>query len=560
MTSSGEVGVGPPGVGDGPDFASAPDRGPRSRPGRRRPRAGARSYDPADPRPTSRPSSAHTRGRPRHCNLTADPRGPADLLRVHALLDKTPPQIRLFSAPASGYWPPRSPRRHGSPARTTRPDSPEVPPRLPLPNISETPRAKDGPSDRRRCAPLLVWIACYPAKAARGEARLGFLRTRRRRSAGLQPPVPGRAGLRAAQARGLAEAAARPRPGRRQPGCRPADAGAHPAAGGTRRPHPRPGGTRRRPRQAGRDEAAGRRHAGLERTPPHPRQARGDGVPPGEAAGRRIPVHHRVRRRRRDRHRGAEIDAVRTALARVRRAADQEDTRHERRDARKTACRDAERLPISCLVSRVSCLWISPCSSSTPTSTSPGTPSTGTATCSCPSPRSARPSRAGHDRTKGRGRGTVSFPELRRGGVGVFIATLLARLHPAQRPCRPFQRYESHGRPPTPRPRPARLLPRPRTSRPPALDQRSADAGRAHVAALASAARAATPAARLHPEHGRGRPGAVARSRSRNGGTPACASSARPTTASAPTPTAPAPTAACSSRPGPAPQRWSASA
>ncbi|HEY7156369.1 MAG TPA: hypothetical protein VH575_20550, partial [Gemmataceae bacterium] len=29
---------------------------------------------------------------------------------------------------------------------------------------------------------------------------------------------------------------------------------------------------------------------------------------------------------------------------------------------------------------------------------------------------------------KGRGVGTVSFPELRRGGVGLFIATLLPRL------------------------------------------------------------------------------------------------------------------------------------
>ncbi|MEI6684553.1 MAG: peptidase M19, partial [Planctomycetota bacterium] len=29
---------------------------------------------------------------------------------------------------------------------------------------------------------------------------------------------------------------------------------------------------------------------------------------------------------------------------------------------------------------------------------------------------------------KGRGVGTVSFPELRKGKVGIFIATLLARL------------------------------------------------------------------------------------------------------------------------------------
>ncbi len=43
---------------------------------------------------------------------------------------------------------------------------------------------------------------------------------------------------------------------------------------------------------------------------------------------------------------------------------------------------------------------------------------------------------------KGRGKGTVSFPDLRRGGIGIFIATLLARLvrdnlNPS------FQRYES---------------------------------------------------------------------------------------------------------------------
>jgi membrane dipeptidase len=42
---------------------------------------------------------------------------------------------------------------------------------------------------------------------------------------------------------------------------------------------------------------------------------------------------------------------------------------------------------------------------------------------------------------KGRGEGTVSFPELRRGGVGVFIATLLARLvRDNQMPA--FHRYE----------------------------------------------------------------------------------------------------------------------
>jgi membrane dipeptidase len=42
---------------------------------------------------------------------------------------------------------------------------------------------------------------------------------------------------------------------------------------------------------------------------------------------------------------------------------------------------------------------------------------------------------------KGRGESTVSFVELRRGGVGVFIATLLARLHrPGLMPA--FQRYD----------------------------------------------------------------------------------------------------------------------
>src|SRR4051812_25222849 len=43
---------------------------------------------------------------------------------------------------------------------------------------------------------------------------------------------------------------------------------------------------------------------------------------------------------------------------------------------------------------------------------------------------------------KGRGVGTVAFPELRRGRVGLFIATLLARLHrPGLMPA--FQRYDT---------------------------------------------------------------------------------------------------------------------
>ena len=43
---------------------------------------------------------------------------------------------------------------------------------------------------------------------------------------------------------------------------------------------------------------------------------------------------------------------------------------------------------------------------------------------------------------KGRGEGTVSFPDLRRGKVGLFIATLLARLHrPGMMPA--FTRYDN---------------------------------------------------------------------------------------------------------------------
>src|SRR2546427_11731661 len=43
---------------------------------------------------------------------------------------------------------------------------------------------------------------------------------------------------------------------------------------------------------------------------------------------------------------------------------------------------------------------------------------------------------------KSRGCNTVSFPELRRGGVAIFIATLLARLlRPGPNP--PLQRYTS---------------------------------------------------------------------------------------------------------------------
>src|SRR5262249_27362596 len=43
---------------------------------------------------------------------------------------------------------------------------------------------------------------------------------------------------------------------------------------------------------------------------------------------------------------------------------------------------------------------------------------------------------------KGRGVGTVAFPDLRRGRVGIFIATLLARLHrPGMMPA--FTRYDN---------------------------------------------------------------------------------------------------------------------
>jgi membrane dipeptidase len=48
----------------------------------------------------------------------------------------------------------------------------------------------------------------------------------------------------------------------------------------------------------------------------------------------------------------------------------------------------------------------------------------------------------GNVQGKGRGEGTVSFPELRRGRVGLFIATLLARLHrPGLMPA--FSRYDT---------------------------------------------------------------------------------------------------------------------
>ncbi|MFM7151478.1 MAG: dipeptidase, partial [Gemmataceae bacterium] len=45
-------------------------------------------------------------------------------------------------------------------------------------------------------------------------------------------------------------------------------------------------------------------------------------------------------------------------------------------------------------------------------------------------------------RSKGRGENTVAFPEMRRGRIGLFIATLLARLHrPGMVPA--FSRYET---------------------------------------------------------------------------------------------------------------------
>ena len=72
----------------------------------------------------------------------------------------------------------------------------------------------------------------------------------------------------------------------------------------------------------------------------------------------------------------------------------------------------------------------------------PGTPWTGTATCGCRPPTFASAKCEQGMTGKGRGEGTVSFPELRRGSVGVFIATLLPRLlRPNLMPA--IQRYES---------------------------------------------------------------------------------------------------------------------
>src|SRR6516165_7429267 len=46
------------------------------------------------------------------------------------------------------------------------------------------------------------------------------------------------------------------------------------------------------------------------------------------------------------------------------------------------------------------------------------------------------------NKEKARGCNTVSFPELRRGKVGIFVATLMSRLlRPSQMP--PIQRYTS---------------------------------------------------------------------------------------------------------------------
>ena len=110
---------------------------------------------------------------------------------------------------------------------------------------------------------------------------------------------------------------------------------------------------------------------------------------------------------------------------------------------------------------------------------------------------------------KGRCQNTVAFPDLRRGKVVLFIATLLARLHrPGVMPA--FQRYVTMdaayaaatgqlayyrapgaaGRPPLDQGRRGARRPRPRL------------AGRRELADAA---------ARLHPEHGGGRPGPVAR-------------------------------------------------
>ncbi len=48
-----------------------------------------------------------------------------------------------------------------------------------------------------------------------------------------------------------------------------------------------------------------------------------------------------------------------------------------------------------------------------------------TVTCAAASPRFAR-EESGMEDLGGRGRGTVAFPEMRSGGVGICVATLLA--------------------------------------------------------------------------------------------------------------------------------------
>ena len=158
---------------------------------------------------------------------------------------------------------------------------------------------------------------------------------------------------------------------------------------------------------------------------------------------------------------------------------------------------------------------------------------------------------------KGRGENTVSFPELRRGKVGLFIATLLARLlRPNLIPA--IQRYESMEA--------AYAAAQGQMAYYRALEQqgylrwiKDATALQAHVHGWQA------PGGEEREPLGfilsmEGADPVLAPDRFRNGGTPACASSARPTTASVPMPTAPAQSAASSRPAGRSSRRWSASA
>ncbi len=107
---------------------------------------------------------------------------------------------------------------------------------------------------------------------------------------------------------------------------------------------------------------------------------------------------------------------------------------------------------------------------------------------------------------KGRGEGTVSFPELRRGGVGLFIATLLARLLAAQ-PDAGHPALRAHGSGLRRGVRTDGVLLCPGAARRAALDQGCVDPG---CSRPRLECRSGARAAGFHSEHGRGRSGAVA--------------------------------------------------